>query len=227
MEDFLVLIDDCEQRSTATQQLMQSSACTEEQTQGQSLTVPTGLPFPTKNVHSEMSQKPKYALKILKMQTALHLKGSTISGCSFTTVQTPDSGSCKDSENTLANSEFRYNSQLYTRLKRDNGHSGNLCDVNLTHPPTKLQPPNGLANRSFEISLTTLTPLLMLKVPSTIGLKLSKGRENQQILPDEPCGTGRIENKHQPQSQHNPRSAGVSKFDEVFDCHNSSTKPIL
>ncbi|KAK0445656.1 uncharacterized protein EV420DRAFT_1717414 [Desarmillaria tabescens] len=77
-----------------------------------------------------------------------------------------------------------HKSHLYTDLRRDDGHSGNVRDVNPTHLPMKPQPPKGLANRSLEISLTTSTPPPMLKVPSVIGSKPSKGGGNQRVLPE-------------------------------------------
>ncbi|KAK0462252.1 uncharacterized protein EV420DRAFT_1745736 [Desarmillaria tabescens] len=77
-----------------------------------------------------------------------------------------------------------HKSHLYTDLRRDDGHSGNVRDVNPTHLPMKPQPPKGLANRSLEISLTTSTPPPMLKVPSAIGSKPSKGGVNQCIFPE-------------------------------------------
>ncbi|KAK0455160.1 uncharacterized protein EV420DRAFT_1644806 [Desarmillaria tabescens] len=69
-------------------------------------------------------------------------------------------------------------------LRRDDGHPGNVHDMNMTLLPMKPQPQEGLANRPLEISLMTSTPPPMLKVPSAIGLKPSKGRVNQCIFPE-------------------------------------------
>ncbi|KAK0457339.1 uncharacterized protein EV420DRAFT_1644081 [Desarmillaria tabescens] len=133
VEDFLALIDDCEQRSTSTQRLKQASPLIEEQTRRKS-GIHAKLPSSTKDVHSETSQKPKSAKEILGTQTSSHPKDPTIMGHHLTTVKIPDSDSCKDCENRLENSVVQHNSQLYTKLQRDDGYSGNPRDCKCDSP---------------------------------------------------------------------------------------------